>query len=225
MMTSKGCITLFLGAGASVCESFPTVFEFFEKVSFPAGVDARGFQTACMELARLIAIAERTQENRQWPRFDAEKLWGKLEVLVNSNKLTSTPYGLQVTHTSLSPQTPGVSPEDLLVFLKEQILRIYGRRVSTPSEPCPHRDLFALLHEIIPTDEPICVYTTNYDTIIEDLFHSQSFSEETFHSASHVCTGFAQGNPGQWRPELFDAKPTAGTRQVNLFKLHGSVTW
>ena len=40
-----------------------------------------------------------------------------------------------------------------------------------------------------------------------------------------MCTGFARGNPGRWKPELFDAKPTQGTRQINLFKLHGSVTW
>lgn len=222
---AKGSITVFLGAGASACESFPTVLQFFEHVKFPDGVDARGFKTACMELARRIAIAERTQDNSQWPRFDAEKLWGNLELLVNSNKLTSVPFGLPVTHTGLSPQNAGVSPEDLLVFLKEQILRIYGRRVSTPSNPCPHRDLFKLLGKVIPTEEPICVYTTNYDTIIEDLFSSQSFSEETFHSAARVCTGFAQGNPGLWGPDLFDAKAAAGTRQVNLFKLHGSVTW
>ena len=224
-MTQNGSITLFLGAGASVCESFPTVFQFFDRVKFPDGADARGFQTACQELARRISIAERTQENGQWPRFDAEKLWGNLELLVNSNKLTSVPFGLPVTRTGLSPQNAGVAPEDLLAFLKQEILRIYGRSVSTPSKPCPHRDLFAHLHEIIPTDEPICVYTTNYDTIVEDLFALPSFSEETFQSAARVCTGFAQGNPGRWKPGLFDAKPTAGTRQVNLFKLHGSVTW
>jgi hypothetical protein len=42
----------------------------------------------------------------------------------------------------------------LLAFLKEQIQRIYGRRVSTPSKPCPHRDLFTLLNEIVPAEEP-----------------------------------------------------------------------
>jgi hypothetical protein len=222
---TKGSITLFLGAGASACESFPTVFQFFEHVNFPNGADARGFKTACMELARRIAVAERTQENSQWPRFDAEKLWGNLELLVSSNKLTSQPFGLPVTYTGLSPQNAGVAPEDLLVFLKEQILRIYGRRVSLPSTSCSHLDLFKLLGEVIPAQEPICVYTTNYDTIIEDLFSSPSFSEETFHSAVRVCTGFAQGNPGRWKPDSFDAKPPAGTRQVNLFKLHGSATW
>lgn len=224
-VANRGSITLFLGAGASACESFPTVFHFFEQVTFPSGVDARGFQTACMELARRIDVAERTQENNNWPRIDAEKLWGNLELLVNSNKLTSTPFGLPVTRTGLTPQNAGVLPEDLLVFLKEQILRIYGRTVSTSSKPCPHRDLFALLNLIVPAEEPISVYTTNYDTIIEDLFRSQSFSEETFHSVGHVCTGFAQGNPNRWRPDLFDVKPPKGTRQVNLLKLHGSVTW
>ena len=224
-MARRRSITLFLGAGASVYESFPTVFQFFERVKFPDGADARGYQTACMELARRIAVAERTQENTEWPRFDAEKLWGNLELLVNSNKLTNVPFGIPVTHTGLSPQNAGVAPEDLLVFLKEQILRIYGRSVSTPSQPCPHRQLFALLNEIVPTDMLISVYTTNYDTIIEDLFHSPSFCEDTFQTAGRVCTGFDQGNPGRWNPELFDTKPPTGTRQVNLLKLHGSVTW
>ena len=224
-MTPKGSITLFLGAGASACESFPTVLQFFEHVNFPDGADARGFKTACMELARRIAVAERTQENMQWPRFDAERLWGYLELLVNSNKLTSVPFGIPVTRTSLSPQNMGVSPEDLLTFLKEQILRIYGRPISTLPTPCPHLDVFALIHEFAPSDAPISVYTTNYDTIIEDLFLLPSFSQQAFHSAGHVCTGFSQGNPGRWQPELFDAKPGAGVRQVNLFKLHGSVKW
>jgi hypothetical protein len=223
-MTRRNSITLFLGAGASVCESFPSVFQFFESVKFPDGIDARGFQTACMELARRIAVAQRTQENSQWPRFDAEKLWGNLELLVNSNKLTSAPFGIPVTRTGLSPQNAGVAPEDLLVFLKEQILRIYGRRVSTPSKSSPHRDLFALLNEILPSGDPISVYTTNYDTIVEDVFCSPSVSGDLV-SAARVCTGFEQGNPGRWNPALFDAAHATGTRQINLYKLHGSVTW
>jgi hypothetical protein len=226
-LLNKGPITLFLGAGASACESFPTVLQFFEHVKFPDGVDARGFQTASMELARRISIAERTQENIDWPRFDAEKLWGNLELLVNSNKLTSAQFGLPVTRTGgLLQQDAGrVSPEDLLVFLKEQILRIYGRSVSaSPAKPRPHQDLFALLNKILPTEEPISVYTTNYDTIIEDLIHSQSFSEASL-AGAQVCTGFTQGNPGRWKPELFDAKPVLRTRQIHLFKLHGSVIW
>lgn len=97
--------------------------------------------------------------------------------------------------------------------------------MATLSQACPHRDLFGLLDEIVPTNEPIHVYTTNYDTIVEDLFQSQLFTEEALNSTARVCTGFAQGNPGRWKPELFDAEPTAGMRQVNLFKLHGSVTW
>ena len=221
----RGSITVFLGAGASACEAFPTVFQFFEHVKFPDGADSRGLKTACMELARRIAVAERTHEDSQWPRFDAEKLWGNLELLVNSNKLTSQPFGLPVTYTSFSSQNAGVAPEDLLVFLKEQILRIYGRTVSTPSKPSPHLGIFKLLGEVIPVEEPICVYTTNYDTIIEDLFSSPSFSEETFHSAVRLCTGFAQGNPGRWSPDSFDAKRAAGMRQINLLKLHGSATW
>jgi len=216
-----------LGAGASACESFPTVLQFFEHVKFPDGFDARGFQTASMELARRISIAERTRENTEWPRVDAEKLWGNLELLVNSNKLTNVPFGLPVTRTGgLMQQDAGrVSPEDLLVFLKEQILRIYGRSVSaSPAKPRPHQGLFTLLNKILPPEEPISVYTTNYDTVIEDLIHSQSFSE-TLHVVAQVCTGFAQGNPGRWKPELFDAKPVPGTRQIHLFKLHGSVIW
>ncbi|MGH9452150.1 MAG: hypothetical protein ACRD11_16700 [Terriglobia bacterium] len=130
-MNHKGSITLFLGAGASVCESFPTVFQFFERVKFPDGADARGFHTACQELARRIAVAERTQENSQWPRFDAEKLWGNLQLLVNSNKLTSVPFGPPVTHTGLSPQIK--LRRHSRVFLKKMLearpakARFYGK--------------------------------------------------------------------------------------------------
>ncbi len=37
---NKGSITLFLGAGASACESFPTVFQFFEQVTLSQLVTA-----------------------------------------------------------------------------------------------------------------------------------------------------------------------------------------
>jgi hypothetical protein len=214
-----------LGCFGSACESFPTVFQFFEHVKFPKGIDARGFQTACIELARRISVAERTQENAHWPRVDAEKLWGNLELLVNSNKLKDQPFGIPVTHSGLSSGNRGVAPEDLLAFLKEQILWIYGRRISTPSKASPHRDLFAVLNEILPADAPIAAYTTNYDTVVEDLFRSPSACPDNPRGLGPVCTGFEKSNPGRWNPELFDAPPDLNTRQLNLYKLHGSVTW
>jgi hypothetical protein len=108
---TKDPLTVFLVAGASGGESAPTVLQFFEQVNFPGGIDARGFKAACMELARRMAVGERTRENNTWPRFDAEKFWGNLEVWVSSNKVTNMPFGLPVTYAGLSQQNAGVLPK------------------------------------------------------------------------------------------------------------------
>ena len=69
-------IVLFLGAGASNLCGLPTVEHFFEKVQDPR---TRGFMDLCEELARRIAVEEGAEQKINWPIFDAEKLFGKLE--------------------------------------------------------------------------------------------------------------------------------------------------
>ncbi len=216
-MSENGSIVLFLGAGASACESFPTVLHFFEQVEFPSGAQARGYEKSCMELARLISIMEGTSEHSMWPIFDAEKLWGHLELLVNSSRLMNSPHFLAgFTH----------SFEELLTFLKQEIIRIYGRSIAAAqTEARSHRNLLTLLDKMIPRDQPLSIYTTNYDTVIEDSMRSPSLLPKDFGTDARLCTGFTEGNPGRWNPQLFDARSSSGTRQVHLFKLHGSIIW
>jgi hypothetical protein len=81
-------IVLFLGAGASKLCGLPTVEHFFEKVDAPSG---RGFKDLYERLARRIAIEEGTEQGLNWPNYDAEKLFGKLEQWVNTASIAGEP--------------------------------------------------------------------------------------------------------------------------------------
>lgn len=83
--------------------------------------------------------------------------------------------------------------------------------------------LFKFLHDRTPGAEPIQVFSTNYDTILENQLRSWRFTDAGF--VPDLCTGFEPGNSSRWQPSLFDTSAPPGKRRVNLYKLHGSVTW
>jgi hypothetical protein len=67
-----------VGAGGSTFANFPTVHSFFERVAWPT---SEGLKAACQEIARRISNSEGNDEHLAWPKYDAEKLFGWLELL------------------------------------------------------------------------------------------------------------------------------------------------
>lgn len=67
-------------------------------------------------------------------------------------------------------------------------------------------------HANILTRSAISVFTTNYDTLIEDAFSLCNVE---------VNDGFIGASIGSWKPDKSYKKPTG----INVVKLHGSVDW
>lgn len=212
-------VVLFLGAGASKLCGLPTVEEFFAQVQVPPG---RGFMAAYEELARRIAIEEGTAQDMNWPKCDAEKLFGLLEQWVNTS-------GIAAGHPTVKlPQGNTEIPAgDLLTHLKSEIVRIYGHPPASGSSKRHYEGLFSLLLDKKASSNPIWVITTNYDSVLEGLLRNDSFLRRTSSNAGvlELRTGFGGGTPARWWPEMFSLPPRTGFCPVNVIKLHGSATW
>ncbi|MDA2914195.1 SIR2 family protein [Acidobacteriia bacterium AH_259_A11_L15] len=215
-------ILLFLGAGASAVRNYPTVDHFFEHLETPP---ASGYKTACQELARLIDVAEDTSEAKGWPVYNAEKILGRLEELRTAEELLSRPLRIRLPNV----QGDGISPRELTAYLKRELIRLYGRRPSfsmpPPPDTDPLGDIFRLMNERTPEGEPLSVFTTNYDTVVEQFFSEWSWQLAFRPYQPRLCTGFSSDRPGIWNPSVFDEHSKPKECLVHLHKLHGSATW
>jgi hypothetical protein len=120
-----------------------------------------------------ISILEGTNENTDWPHFDAEKLFGYLELLERAGRFDSRHLGLHI------PNSSPAETNAVLGFLRREIVHIYGTPVDSAvlSAKAPHRALLHVLDAFHPVGDPMAVFTTNYDLILE----SRSFRRKTSH--------------------------------------------
>jgi hypothetical protein len=213
-------VSVFLGAGASVLAGFPAVRSFFGAACPRGGV----LDSLCCELARRIARDEGNYDNRTWPDFDAEKVFGWLEILDRSDRLREPDERHNISHH----RDAGLPVEDLFSRLKQQIVLTYGAASATQENVATsYKSLLDLLDSLAPEAEPLCLFTTNYDRVIEQQLDDWNPSPPNGAPSTRLrlCNGFSSDRPGRWQPELFDSRPTDGGRLVHLVKLHGSVTW
>lgn len=216
-------IAVLLGAGASAFANYPTVDSFF-RTAWPKG---GLLSEACLELARSISILERTTDHSNWPSYNAEKVFAYLEVLDKAQKIqTAGNWGESVSISNRRDLTK--TANELMSELKIEIARVYGWKVSPSTlTSAPHNDLFRLLGYYLPDGEPLHVFTTNYDGLLEDLFSHWNNGNSPLGRAFRICTGFSQDQPGRWSPDLLEEKPNQGdgARLIKLAKLHGSISW
>jgi hypothetical protein len=213
-------IVLFLGAGASKLCGLPTVEHFFERVEDPRGTH---FTSACSVVARRIMTDEASGGVSNWPLFDAEKLFAKLEQWANTAGIAEVAPIVESGSANVH-----VPVAELLAHLKREIVRIYGHAPGLPACRRHYKDLFSMLVQKKTTPGPMWVFTTNYDTVIELLLRDVNFLNQIGPGnvgALDLRTGFLPWTPGPWRREMFSAPPRPAYCPVNLVKLHGSVTW
>lgn len=213
----------FLGAGASTVAQLPTVNQFFSNVHWPAGRQAQGFELVSRDLARKISVTEDSKEHLSWPTYDAEKLLGHLELLATAERIVTVDQVPMGGATNLLK----LPVDDLLQFLKKEIVRIYDARKFIPSHNSqpPHQALFSVLDRSTPQNEPLQIFTTNYDTLVEGFMRSPVFTNDAFKDSPRLCSGFTDGRPGFWKSDLFKELPRPSERLIQFIKLHGSVTW
>jgi hypothetical protein len=221
MLRSSIRTAVFLGAGASRFANFPSVDSFFRDV-WPRGGLANEL---CSELARMISINEQTQENTKWPVFNAEKLFASLEILERAQKILSVNGRSQPIFVS-SGRGAEMGAVELMSELRREVARVYGAEVDSDTlANAPHNDLLKLLDTVLPDDDSLDVFTTNYDRLLERLFQYWDEGSRQISRRTRLVTGFSSDRPGQWRPELLEEKPIPGVRLIKLMKLHGSITW
>ena len=202
-------IALFLGAGASKPFGLPTVNEFFERVSW----DRKGYRLATCELARRIWISRGKREACPFPSFNSEWLLEDLQKIVDIERLRETGWNI-----------PECTAQELLAFLKREVVRVFGQE-RKPDPSLAYLPLIKRLNEEIGIEGPLKVFTTNYDTIIETLFRKPDSKALDV----QFIEGFKKGsNNGtrEWSIKEYQPSLQAGNKlRVELFKLHGSVTW
>jgi hypothetical protein len=213
---------VFLGAGASHFANFPGVDSFFGH-AWPR----RGgkLDELCSQLARRISILEGNNQNSQWPAFNAEKLFGWLEILDDAQRIQTVDDGARQVLLSdgRGLQLPA---DELMSDLKREIGRVYGTKANPQTlATAPHNDLLKLLDAVVPHSEPLYVFTTNYDGLLENLFQWWDNGNSPMFKQTRTCTGFSSDQPGQWQPELLREQTDPGVRLIRLVKLHGSITW
>ena len=213
---------LLLGAGASHFANYPAVDSFFAH-AWPqrGGV----LDELCSQLARRISIYERTNENVNWPSFNAEKVFGWLEILDSAHRIQGINGGARpvVISNGRGIERPA---DELMAALKREIVRVYAAE-STPKilTAAPHNELFKLLDTVIPDTEPLHIFTTNYDGLVEQLFEHWRNGNSQMFKEIRICTGFSSSQPAHWQAELLEERPIPGVRLIKLAKLHGSITW
>lgn len=213
---------VFFGAGASCCANFPSVDSFFGHV-WPRGGGLA--HELCSQLARMISINEQTQENLKWPVFNAEKLFAWLETLERTEKILNV-NGKSLPIVLSNGRGAVMRAVELMPELKREVARVYGAEVESRTLAiAPHNDLLKMVDTILPDDESLYVFTTNYDGLLEKLFERWRSGSSALARQFRLCTGFTLSRPGEWQPELFEEKPNPGVRFIKLVKLHGSITW
>src|SRR5258708_39643218 len=111
---------VFLGAGASCFANLPTVESFFGHAWPRGGI----LNELCSQLARRISIHEGTQENQKWPLFNAEKVFGWLEILDEAQRIQSINGGAQSVNIS-NGRGLEKRADELMSELKREIVRVY----------------------------------------------------------------------------------------------------
>lgn len=163
-----------------------------------------------------------TTDSHRWPIYDAEKLFAYLDLLKSAGELLPSEISIPISRTQTNG--PSVRVSELLDFLKRELVRVYSRdfpQVVAHS----HAELFKFLDQRIPEGDPLLVFTTNYDTVIESQIQNAKFSGEAFRLRPRLCKGFRAGNPARWAPEVFRDPAKSDERLIRLFKLHGSAIW
>lgn len=203
----------FLGAGASKPFGLPTVMEFFDRVNWDREGKGKGYRSATEELARRIWITRGMNGASPFPKFDSEWLFEDLQKIVDTEPLRGDTYsGWNISFCT---------PQDLLIFLKREIIHVFRTIVSPSTLYLP---LVKRLNEEVGIQGPLKIFTTNYDLLIESFFRGLNRNKLDV----QFIDGFKRLNEyesREWSVEEYQSPPIEGKLRIELYKLHGSITW
>ena len=195
---TNGVCFLF-GAGASVPAGLPTMpkmgLDFFRKFSLP---DLRGFLNSM---------------DNDMPRHDPH--WSSNDRNVESLLRALQEKSESAHKSKLMPFVPGsIEPRALAQQVEVRSSTIVAHELkkfilAQLTKPV-RTGYLAPLRKWLKADEPLDIFSLNYDTVVEQFCKS----------AGIPCTdGFSQG--GEWQPDSYYRADSG----IRLWKLHGSVNW
>jgi hypothetical protein len=182
----------------------------------------------CEQLWRYIRLLEGRSSEERYPNIDAEAVFSLAEKIVQVDKalrIDSVPFSSRGgTHPLVLPGVP--SAADLYRRLMDAIITVYGRMPEkAAAELDPLAELVREADEFVPEGQPLWLFTTNYDTVIENSLENWIASGEKPFDHIRLATGAADERPHRIDADSFVLDSKDGERPVNLVKLHGSATW
>lgn len=215
-------ISLFTGAGASAGLGFPTTSQFMQKIP-PKMTDNK-----LMRLAYEF-LSKRKQN------VDIEKILSmlnsNLEILDYNN--ISYNFFLENLPAKDEPVRNWIEnikneTEELILQIKELIFEKYSKQL--PGDPTQveklrkhYFSLFDRICSFIDKEKSFDIFTTNYDTSIEDFVISTNGLDDILKISNKQ---FSDGFPKRARrPEEHIWSEQNYNNGINYFKLHGSINW
>ena len=191
----KPDVIFFFGAGASVDAGIPDTYKFvkgFER--YIKKEDLRLYE----QLKKILEIREEFNKRNfgsKKKQVDVEQLLDTLERLINKNKEPLLEfYEKKKFNANIDEDSFSKLKKHLQAFIREKVIVRNEERLE-------------YLKELLNFETPLEVYSTNYDTCIEQLSH-----------ISHMR--YTDGFDTYWNRENFRRD-----FDVKHYKLHGSVIW
>lgn len=193
-------LVFFLGAGASIEAGIPDTHKFIYGKENEGGI--QGFlewlqeNNKESELKILETILDTFQQRFDHPVIDVELVLGTLNALNNKEK-----YDLVYFYDKGTFKFESEDAINALRILESDLKEFIRKKVVVD------KDKINYLTPLIEFQEPINIFSVNYDTCIEML------------CIKHKLI-YTDGFDLYWNSELFEKE-----FDVKLFKLHGSIMW
>lgn len=191
----KRDIVFFFGAGASVDAGIPDTYQFVELFKPFIKKKSLGLYK---QLLRILKIRESFNERNlgvEKKQVDVEQLLDTLDRLLNKNKEVLLDfYKTKVFDSSLREESFSELKKLLEEFIREKVI--------------VEEEKLEYLKELLKFDPPLEIYSTNYDTCIEQLSH-----------INH--RRYTDGFDTYWNKENFGKQDF----DVKHYKMHGSIIW
>ena len=159
-------LAFLFGAGASARFNYPTVTNFFGQCKH------KGFpHDDCEDLWRYIRVLEGRNSNEKYPKINAEAVFSLAEQIlqVHAALRTDSAPPQFPRRTKLPVLRSGISAPDLYKRLTDGIITVYGKMPEEgPPDSDPLAELVKEADEFVPEGQPLWLFTTNYDTVIEN---------------------------------------------------------
>lgn len=201
-------IALFLGAGASRAFGYPTTTEFLDTLQ-------RGYPSELKNVLNSMSEAESVSDIEHVLLFiDAVLSFNSAPHVSDVLKLRSPE--IKILNEKMSWEAYLSRIQTLKKNIISSIYSAYEYKEDKRDEIKKYFDsFFESIFDIIPY-ETLDIFTTNYDSVIE---------EYALQSQHILINGFSNDRNGRyWNPDrLRDALPDE--KSIRLLKLHGSLNW